>query len=188
MVAQIYNSSLREAGRSLTRGKAGLHFKAYLKTSEPNGKDAWGCRGRRSKRFRLKVALSSFLHLPHSQPISGSLSGARQGPLMPKPAPPHLSPHHGQQPLQATLGPEVPLLSFLSRALLALSWQVLALARQQNKKVKVVGGGHSPSDIACTDGFMIHMGKMNRILQVPGPLTPLLSSFPSFSLCPRLHV
>ncbi|XP_044516966.1 L-gulonolactone oxidase-like [Gracilinanus agilis] len=44
--------------------------------------------------------------------------------------------------------------------------QVLDLARQQNKRVKAVGGGHSPSDIACTDGFMIHMGKMNRILKV----------------------
>lgn len=52
--------------------------------------------------------------------------------------------------------------------------QVLALARQQNKQVKVVGGGHSPSDIACTDGFMIHMGKMNRVLQVEEPLTPHL--------------
>lgn len=50
-----------------------------------------------------------------------------------------------------------------------MSWQVLALARQQNKRVKVVGGGHSPSDIACTDGFMIHMGKMNRVLQVLAP-------------------
>ncbi|XP_037669234.1 L-gulonolactone oxidase isoform X2 [Choloepus didactylus] len=44
--------------------------------------------------------------------------------------------------------------------------EVLTLARQQNKRVKVVGGGHSPSDIACTDGFMIHMGKMNHVLQV----------------------
>ncbi|KAG8506324.1 L-gulonolactone oxidase [Galemys pyrenaicus] len=44
--------------------------------------------------------------------------------------------------------------------------QVLALARQQKTRVKVVGRGHSPSDIACTDGFMIHMGKMNRVLQV----------------------
>ncbi|XP_039731702.1 LOW QUALITY PROTEIN: L-gulonolactone oxidase-like [Pteropus medius] len=44
--------------------------------------------------------------------------------------------------------------------------EVPALARQQNKGVKVVGGGHSPSDIACTDGFLIHMGKMNRVLQV----------------------
>uniref|UniRef100_A0A674G9D5 L-gulonolactone oxidase n=1 Tax=Taeniopygia guttata TaxID=59729 RepID=A0A674G9D5_TAEGU len=44
--------------------------------------------------------------------------------------------------------------------------QILALARQRGKRVKVVGGGHSPSDIACSDGFMIHMGKMNRVLQV----------------------
>uniref|UniRef100_A0A8U8AXI3 L-gulonolactone oxidase n=1 Tax=Geospiza parvula TaxID=87175 RepID=A0A8U8AXI3_GEOPR len=36
---------------------------------------------------------------------------------------------------------------------------ILELARQQGKRVKVVGGGHSPSDIACTDGFMIHMEK-----------------------------
>ena len=52
------------------------------------------------------------------------------------------------------------------RLMQVLPPQVLALARQQNKRVKVVGGGHSPSDIACTDGFMIHMGKMNRVLKV----------------------
>nr|XP_025972374.1 L-gulonolactone oxidase-like isoform X1 [Dromaius novaehollandiae] len=44
--------------------------------------------------------------------------------------------------------------------------EILDMARQRNKRVKVVGGGHSPSDIACTDDFMIHMGKMNRILKV----------------------
>ncbi|NWR40310.1 GGLO oxidase, partial [Tachuris rubrigastra] len=44
--------------------------------------------------------------------------------------------------------------------------QILALAQQRGRRVKVVGGGHSPSDIACTDGFLIHMGKMNRVLQV----------------------
>uniref|UniRef100_A0A7M4E4G9 L-gulonolactone oxidase n=1 Tax=Crocodylus porosus TaxID=8502 RepID=A0A7M4E4G9_CROPO len=44
--------------------------------------------------------------------------------------------------------------------------EILELARQRNKRVKVVGGGHSPSDIACTDGFMIQMGKMNKILKV----------------------
>ncbi|XP_064557180.1 L-gulonolactone oxidase-like, partial [Zonotrichia leucophrys gambelii] len=43
---------------------------------------------------------------------------------------------------------------------------ILALAREQGKRVKVVGGGHSPSDIACTDGFMIHLGHLNRVLQV----------------------
>ncbi|XP_074392529.1 L-gulonolactone oxidase-like isoform X2 [Zonotrichia albicollis] len=44
--------------------------------------------------------------------------------------------------------------------------QILVLAREQGKRVKVVGGGHSPSDIACTDGFMIHLGHLNRVLQV----------------------
>lgn len=46
--------------------------------------------------------------------------------------------------------------------------QILALARQKSKKVKVVGGGHSPSDIACTEDFMIQMGRMNKILEVKG--------------------
>ncbi|NWT46952.1 GGLO oxidase, partial [Chroicocephalus maculipennis] len=44
--------------------------------------------------------------------------------------------------------------------------EILDMARQRDKRVKVVGGGHSPSDIACTDDFMIQMGKMNRVLKV----------------------
>ncbi|XP_029452079.1 L-gulonolactone oxidase-like [Rhinatrema bivittatum] len=44
--------------------------------------------------------------------------------------------------------------------------EILDLARQRSKRVKVVGGGHSPSDIACTDDFMIDMNKMNKILKV----------------------
>ncbi|OXB60644.1 hypothetical protein ASZ78_001433 [Callipepla squamata] len=44
--------------------------------------------------------------------------------------------------------------------------EILDMARQRNKRVKVVGGGHSPSDIACTDDFMIQMGKMNKVLKV----------------------
>ncbi|XP_054841910.1 L-gulonolactone oxidase-like [Eublepharis macularius] len=44
--------------------------------------------------------------------------------------------------------------------------EILDLARQRSKKVKVVGGGHSPSDIACTDDFMIQMGRMNKILKI----------------------
>jgi len=47
-----------------------------------------------------------------------------------------------------------------------LTPQILDMARQRNKRVKVVGGGHSPSDIACTDDFMIQMGKMNKVLKV----------------------
>ncbi|KAJ6661208.1 hypothetical protein lerEdw1_015345 [Lerista edwardsae] len=44
--------------------------------------------------------------------------------------------------------------------------EILDLARQKRKRVKVVGGGHSPSDIACTDDFMIQMEKMNKVLKV----------------------
>ncbi|XP_015207781.2 L-gulonolactone oxidase-like [Lepisosteus oculatus] len=44
--------------------------------------------------------------------------------------------------------------------------QILELARRCSKRVKVVGGGHSPSDIACTDDFMMRMDKMNKVLEV----------------------
>ncbi|XP_027765981.1 L-gulonolactone oxidase-like, partial [Empidonax traillii] len=42
---------------------------------------------------------------------------------------------------------------------------ILDLARQRGRRVKVVGGGHSPSDIACTDGFLLHLGHMDSVLQ-----------------------
>nr|XP_014352699.1 PREDICTED: L-gulonolactone oxidase-like [Latimeria chalumnae] len=45
--------------------------------------------------------------------------------------------------------------------------QVLDLARQRTKRVKVVGGAHSPSDIACTDGYLISLHKMNKVLKEP---------------------
>ncbi|KAM9316360.1 L-gulonolactone oxidase-like [Gastrophryne carolinensis] len=44
--------------------------------------------------------------------------------------------------------------------------EILDLARKRSKRVKVVGGGHSPSDIACTDDFMIRLDKMNHVLKV----------------------
>ncbi|KAJ1158225.1 hypothetical protein NDU88_010919 [Pleurodeles waltl] len=44
--------------------------------------------------------------------------------------------------------------------------EILDLARQRSKRVKVVGGGHSPSDIVCTDDYMIKMDKMNKVLKV----------------------
>ncbi|XP_023801693.1 L-gulonolactone oxidase-like, partial [Cyanistes caeruleus] len=50
--------------------------------------------------------------------------------------------------------------------LLFPSRQILDLARGRQKRVKVLGGGHSPSDIACSQDFLIHMGKLNRVLQV----------------------
>lgn len=44
--------------------------------------------------------------------------------------------------------------------------QVLEFARQQNKRVRVVGGGLSPSDIACTSDVMLSMRRMDRVLEV----------------------
>ncbi|ESO97787.1 hypothetical protein LOTGIDRAFT_208933 [Lottia gigantea] len=44
--------------------------------------------------------------------------------------------------------------------------QILAFAQKKGKKVKVVGNGHSPSDLACTTDFMISLKRYNRVLQV----------------------
>ncbi|GFY46877.1 l-gulonolactone oxidase [Trichonephila inaurata madagascariensis] len=44
--------------------------------------------------------------------------------------------------------------------------QILDLAREENKKVRVVGSKHSPSDIACTNGFMISLQNFNKLVEV----------------------
>lgn len=33
-------------------------------------------------------------------------------------------------------------------------------------QLKVVGSGHSPSDIACTDGFMMSLERYNKVVHV----------------------
>lgn len=43
---------------------------------------------------------------------------------------------------------------------------ILALARREGKVVRAVGVGHSPSDLACTSGFMVRTTKLNRLLEV----------------------
>ena len=43
---------------------------------------------------------------------------------------------------------------------------VVAEARRQNKHVKVVGCGHSPSDLACTSDYMVNLCRMNKLLEV----------------------
>lgn len=48
-------------------------------------------------------------------------------------------------------------------------WQcelILELARREKKVVRAVGVGHSPSDLACTRGFMLRTEKFNRVLEV----------------------
>ena len=43
---------------------------------------------------------------------------------------------------------------------------ILELARREGKTVRAVGVGHSPSDIACTNEFMLRTEKLNRLLEV----------------------
>ncbi|KAH7882184.1 L-gulonolactone D-arabinono-1,4-lactone oxidase [Phlebopus sp. FC_14] len=43
---------------------------------------------------------------------------------------------------------------------------VLELARREGKVLRAVGVGHSPSDLACTSGYMLRTTKLNRLLEV----------------------
>ena len=43
---------------------------------------------------------------------------------------------------------------------------IVELARREGRKVKAVGVGHSPSDLACTTDFMLRTDKLNRIIEV----------------------
>ncbi|KAK3816303.1 MAG: D-arabinono-1,4-lactone oxidase-domain-containing protein [Benniella sp.] len=44
--------------------------------------------------------------------------------------------------------------------------RIIQLARLSGKQVKAIGTGHSPSDLACTDGFMINTDKLNKLISV----------------------
>ena len=44
--------------------------------------------------------------------------------------------------------------------------KILAKARVNKKTVKVIGSGHSPSDIGCTQGYMVSLKNFNKILEV----------------------
>lgn len=43
---------------------------------------------------------------------------------------------------------------------------ILELARREGKTVRAVGVGHSPSDLACTDEYMLRTTKLDKILEV----------------------
>ena len=58
---------------------------------------------------------------------------------------------------------------------------ILELSRRERQTVRAVGVGHSPSDLACTSGYMIQMNQMNKIIEVRYRRTRLSSS-PSLSL------
>ncbi|KAH8823836.1 L-gulonolactone D-arabinono-1,4-lactone oxidase [Flagelloscypha sp. PMI_526] len=43
---------------------------------------------------------------------------------------------------------------------------IIELARREKKVIRAVGVGHSPSDLGCTNDFMIRTDKLNRVLEV----------------------
>lgn len=43
---------------------------------------------------------------------------------------------------------------------------ILELVRREGQTVRAVGVGHSPSDLACTSGFMIQMNRLDKIIEV----------------------
>ena len=43
---------------------------------------------------------------------------------------------------------------------------LLQRAAQEGRHVKVVGAGHSWSDIACTDGYLVNLDRMARLVRV----------------------
>ncbi len=44
--------------------------------------------------------------------------------------------------------------------------QIIFLAKSCNKKVRIAGCGHSPSDICCTNDYMISLSYFNNVLSV----------------------
>ena len=49
---------------------------------------------------------------------------------------------------------------------------ILELARREGQAIRAVGVGHSPSDLACTSGYMLRMNKMNKVIEVRYTLSP----------------
>ncbi|KAL2315344.1 D-arabinono-1,4-lactone oxidase [Schizosaccharomyces pombe] len=42
--------------------------------------------------------------------------------------------------------------------------EILVDANSNGKKIRVVGAGHSPSDIVCTSGYLLSLDKMNKVV------------------------
>ena len=46
---------------------------------------------------------------------------------------------------------------------------IVRTAAEAGERVKVIGGAHSFTDIAMTDGHLLSLDAMNRVLAVGGP-------------------
>ncbi|ORX92044.1 L-gulonolactone/D-arabinono-1,4-lactone oxidase [Basidiobolus meristosporus CBS 931.73] len=51
--------------------------------------------------------------------------------------------------------------------------QIIQLAKANGKTIRVVGAAHSPSDLALTDGYLLNLDKLNKVLKVPPLDLPL---------------
>ena len=54
------------------------------------------------------------------------------------------------------------------------------------RRVKAAGAGHSFTDIACTDGVMLDLSRMNRVLGVDGELVTVQAGMTIRELGPQL--
>lgn len=43
---------------------------------------------------------------------------------------------------------------------------IFELARRERTTVRPAGSGHSPSDLACTNGIMVRTDKLDKVLEV----------------------
>lgn len=43
---------------------------------------------------------------------------------------------------------------------------IVELARREGTSVRCAGAGHSPSDLACTQGYMIRTDKLDALVEV----------------------
>lgn len=44
--------------------------------------------------------------------------------------------------------------------------RIVELARRERVELRAVGSGHSPSDLCCTQGYMIDLKYMDKVIQV----------------------
>lgn len=43
---------------------------------------------------------------------------------------------------------------------------IVELARREQTTVRACGAGHSPSDLACTSGYLLRTDKLDRVIEV----------------------